>query len=105
MFTAAIGVTPFDEAHTLKHILELTERILTKFGLRLTDFIGCTTDTASAAFNTFEVIDFIAKSPCFAHLIALLLKHAFEMGLLSSALQGIHDLVVMLKASPKRNHS
>lgn len=102
MFTAAIGVTPFDEAHTSKNTLELTERILTKFGLRLTDFIGCTTDTASAAFNTFEVIDFIAQLPCFAHLIALLLKHAFEMGLLSSALQGIHDLVVMLKASPKR---
>ena len=45
---------------------------------------------------------YISQIPCFAHLVALLLKHAFESASLAAALQGIHDLVVLLKASPKR---
>ena len=44
----------------------------------------------------------ISQIPCFAHLVALFLKHAFESVSLAAALQGIHDLVVLLKASPKR---
>ena len=68
----------------------------------MTELISCTTDTASAAFNTFKNVDFIAQLPCFAHLMALLLKDAFQNGVLSVVLQGIHDLALMLKASPKR---
>ena len=70
--------------------MELIERL---FGLRLTNFICATTDTTSAAFDTIEVIDFIAQLPCFAQSIAFHLKHAVDTGLLASVLQGIHDLL------------
>ena len=46
-----------------------------------TDFILATT---IAAFITFEKIDFIAQLSCFARLIALFLKHAFDADLLAS---------------------
>ena len=102
MFTTALGVTPFDKNHTSKNTLDLTKDLLAQYDLKLTDIISCTTDTASAAFNTFDVVEYISQIPCFAHLVALLLKHAFESASLAAALQGIHDLVVLLKASPKR---
>lgn len=102
MFTTALGVTPFNKDHTSRNTLELTQDLLAQYGLKLTDVISCTTDTASAAFNTFDVVEYISQIPCFAHLVALLLKHAFESASLAAALQGIHDVVVLLKASPKR---
>jgi len=102
MFTAALGVTPFSAVHSAANTLALTEEVLKTFGLKLTDMLSCTTDTASNAFNAFDPVDFVAQAPCFAHLIALLLKHAFEYILLLLALEGIHDLVVLLRASPKR---
>ena len=101
MFTAALGVTPFDKNHTSKNTLDLTKNHLAQYGLKLTDIISCTTDTASAALNTFDIVEYISQIPCFAHLVALFLKHAFESVSLAAALQGIHDLVVLLKASPK----
>ena len=47
------------------------------------------------------VIDFIAQLSCLAHLIGLQLNSAFYTGLLASALQAIHDLIVMLKVPPE----
>ena len=102
MFTAAIGVTPFNEAHTASNTLQLTIQVLAQYGIKVTDLLSVTTDTASAAFNTFDIIDFVCQIPCFAHLIALLLKHAFDSAALDAALQGIHDIVILLKASPRR---
>jgi hypothetical protein len=102
MFTAAIGVTPFSDAHTARNTLDLTKDVLAQYGIKVTDLLSVTTDTASAAFNTFDIIDFVCQIPCFAHLIALLLKHAFDSVDLVAALKGIHDLVVLLKASPRR---
>ena len=102
LVTHALGCTPFNKEHSSTNTLELTEGVLAKFGIKLTDLLSNTTDTASAAFNTFDPVDFIAQFPCFAHLIALLLKHAFEDGSLSEALKGIHDIVVLLRSSPKR---
>jgi len=95
MLTVASGVTHLRVTHTLANTLKLTEYLLTKFGLGLTDFVSATSDTASTTVNTVEVIGFIAQLPCFTHFIALLLKHAFGSGLLASA--------VMLKTPPKRD--
>jgi len=47
--------------------------------------------------NHLRVIGFIAQLSCSAHLIALLLKPAFDADLLASTL-----LVVLLKASPEQ---
>ena len=102
LLTFPLGCTPFSNDHSAANTLELTETVMRRYGLRLTDLLSNTTDTASAAFNTFDPVDFIAQFPCIAHLIALLLKHAFEGGQLAASLKGIHDLVVLLRSSPKR---
>jgi len=83
--------------YTSANTLELAEHLMTKFRLRLTNFIYATTFIASGEFNAFELVNFIAQSPCFAHLIAHFLKYAFGPGLIPSAIQGIRDLIVMLK--------
>lgn len=36
IFTAALGVTPFDKAHTAKNTLHLTELLLSEYGLTFT---------------------------------------------------------------------
>jgi len=102
LFTAALGVTPFSVTHSAANTLALTTEVLKTFGLKLTDILTCTTDTASSAFNTFDPVDYVGQVPCFAHILALMLKHSFEYALLALALEGIHDLVVLLRASPKR---
>ena len=64
MFTAALGVTPFDKNHTSKNTLDLTKDLLAQYGLKLTDIISCTTVTASAAFNTFDIVDISDSMLC-----------------------------------------
>ena len=65
MFTAALGVTPFSAVHSAANTLALTEEVLKTFGLKLTDMLSCTTDTASNAFNAFDPVDFVAQVFCF----------------------------------------